>query len=389
MNKEQIVYINTASELAKHIPAIEKAPRVAVDLEFDRNRYKYGFTMCLMQIMAGDICYLIDPLNEELDLSPIYKILEDPKKPVVVFSFQEDLMLFHLQGCRPTALYDTGVAIRLLDVAQSSLAVVLKEFLDIEVNKDAQKSNWFNRPLSQEQLNYAAQDVFHLFSLMDVVDAKAKELERAAWIKEENAYWESMDYSNLTQDAYLKEKDKKDFTEVQWHVFSKLMDLREEVAKEKNQPSGRILRTDYVKDIILKNGLRYWEKNRSSHPSVRDKNSKVRFEEVMIATHKEAIELGLSETKTAKDRWSKEEYQQFKEAKRAKEELMTSLVAPIHNAISERAGENTSTYIMSNRMAMDLMEGVCTSIPKYRVELIKEVADSLSLDPSPLIKSLD
>jgi ribonuclease D len=77
MNKEQIVYINTASELAKHIPAIEKAPRVAVDLEFDRNRYKYGFTMCLMQIMAGDICYLIDPLNEELDLSPIYKILED------------------------------------------------------------------------------------------------------------------------------------------------------------------------------------------------------------------------------------------------------------------------------------------------------------------------
>ena len=388
MEADKIVYINTVALLEEHVPAIQKAKRIAVDLEFDRNRYRYGFNLCLMQIMAGETCYLIDPLGEDLDLSHIFKILEDPKVPVVVFSFQEDLMLFHLMGCKPNALYDTGVAIRLLDVPQSSLAVVLKEFLDIDVNKDAQKSNWLNRPLSQEQLSYAAQDVFHLFKLMDIVEEQAKEKELAKWIKEENVYWQSMDYSNLQQDVYLKDKDKKDFTELQWHVFSKLMDLREEVAKEKNQPSGRILRTDYVKELILKNGFRYWEKNRSSHPSVRDKKHKTRFEELMIKAQEEGISLGLSKTKTAKDRWTKEEYQQFKEAKREKESLMDTLVSPIHAEIAARIGKNASTYIMSNRMAMDLMEGITTSIPAYRVELIKEVASNLGLNPEPLIQKL-
>jgi len=389
MSEGKTIYIKTAAELAEYAPKIQKAKRIAVDLEFDRNRYRYGFNLCLMQIMAGETCYLIDPLAEELDLSPIFQVLEDPTKPVVVFSFQEDLMLFHLMGCKPTALFDIGVVIRLLDIPQSSLGVVLKEFLDMDVNKDAQKSNWFNRPLSPEQLSYAAQDVQHLFPLMDLLTAKAKEADLTAWIKEENLYWEGMDYSNIQQDEYLKDKDKRDFTELQWHVFSALMDMREELAKEKNQPSGRILRTDYVKELILKNGFRYWEKNRSSHPSVRDRTTKERFEAVMEKAMEEGAKLGLSATTTAKERWSKEEFQAFKDEKRLREERMDTLVSPIHKKISERVGENASTYIMSNRMAMDLLIGTVVSIPNYRIELIKEIAAELELDPSPLFHALE
>ncbi len=388
MGKENIIYIDSNAKLQEHLPQIQSCARVAVDLEFDRNRYRYGFTLCLMQLMAGEFCYLIDPLAEELDLSGIYAVFQDPSVTTVVFSFQEDMMLLQSLGCRPVNLYDTGVAIRLLDSPQTSLGTVLLDLLGVEVNKDAQKSNWFNRPLTEDQLTYAAQDVLHLFPLMDLIENRIQIADRKEWVRQENLYWQEMDYSLADQIVQLKENDKKDMNQVQWHVYGKLMELREAWAQEYNLPSGRVMRTDYVKEIIVKNGLRYWEKNRSTNNAIRTAEKKALVLEEMKRAEQEALDLGLSKENSARDRWSKEEYQKFKEEKRRKETLLAKVASPIQAEMAARYGENTATYILSNRAAMDVIEGRLTSLPEYRVKLFEEIADFLSIEASPLLENL-
>jgi ribonuclease D len=298
-------------------------------------------------------------------------------------------MLLQSLGCRPVNLYDTGVAIRLLDFPQTSLGTVLMDLLGVEVNKDAQKSNWFNRPLTTDQLNYAAQDVLHLFPLMDLIEDRVNIAERKEWVRQENLFWQEMDYSLSDQVVQLKDNDKKDMNQVQWHVYGKLMELREIWAQEHNLPSGRVMRTDYVKEIVLKNGLRYWEKNRSTNNVIRTSEKKELVIQEMKRAEQEALDLGLSKDQGARERWSKEEYQKFKEEKRRKETLLANMASPIQTEMAARYGENTATYILSNRAAMDVIEGRLTSLPEYRVKLFEEIASSLSIDASPILENLN
>jgi ribonuclease D len=50
---------------------------------------------------------------------------------------------------------------------QHSLKELVREFLELEMNKEAQTSNWGRRQLSPNQLRYAANDVLHLLKVYD------------------------------------------------------------------------------------------------------------------------------------------------------------------------------------------------------------------------------
>ena len=86
-----IQYIDDNSALQDVVIEISKADEFAIDLEFDRNRYRYGFNMCLMQVYDGNDCYVIDPLSSNIDIQGIFPVIEDPEIQKVVFAFGEDL----------------------------------------------------------------------------------------------------------------------------------------------------------------------------------------------------------------------------------------------------------------------------------------------------------
>ncbi|MDE4963733.1 ribonuclease D, partial [Francisella tularensis subsp. holarctica] len=59
-------------------------------------------------------------------------------------------------NCEVTNIFDTQLAATFLGFqTQSSLKTILKEILDIEIEKESQFSDWRNIPLTQNQLNYA------------------------------------------------------------------------------------------------------------------------------------------------------------------------------------------------------------------------------------------
>ena len=90
-------------------------------------------------------------------------------------------------GFRVRGLFDTSIAAAFAGSERLGLAAVLKEYLDVEVNKDKklQRADWSLRPLPEEMLRYAAEDVLHLARLKATLDGKLARLGRTAWVREE------------------------------------------------------------------------------------------------------------------------------------------------------------------------------------------------------------
>ena len=120
-------YITTQEQLSECIKKINSVPEIAVDLEFDKNRYRYGFNLCLLQIKAADEIFLIDPLGVDFDIKPVFEPLENPKIEKVVYAFGEDIRLLHTLGCYPKNLFDIVIQTRLMDYRAISLSNLLLE----------------------------------------------------------------------------------------------------------------------------------------------------------------------------------------------------------------------------------------------------------------------
>ncbi|MCF6342040.1 MAG: ribonuclease D, partial [Bacteroidales bacterium] len=204
----QLKYITTSPELNESLNHLINVPSFAIDLEFDKNRYAYGFNLCLVQIYSGEYCYLIDPLAKDLDIGLLFPLLENEKIQKVVLSFGEDLRLLHSLGCFPKNLFDLALASRLLNHPPGSLAVLLGEVLQIGINKSSQNSNGLKRPLTEKQLNYAAKDVVHLLKLQSLLVDEAREKKVLSWIEEENAGLDKLSFADVENNNFIKNKDK-------------------------------------------------------------------------------------------------------------------------------------------------------------------------------------
>src|SRR5690554_2430340 len=166
--RPNIQYINDKEGFEKTVAILSSKEAIYIDLEFDKNHFRYGFNLCLMQIFDGETCYLIDPLPD-LSIEPIFPVLEDKNIQIVCFAFNEDMRLLHYLGARPNNILDLAIATRLLNYNTLSLNNTLAVFLEdekyITEKTSQQKSNWFQRPLTDQQKQYAAEDVLYLPNL--------------------------------------------------------------------------------------------------------------------------------------------------------------------------------------------------------------------------------
>jgi len=144
--ESKIEYIDDQNSFKEAISKLALSDKLYIDLEFDKNHYRYGFNLCLMQVFDGNTCYLIDPLGN-LNIESIFPILENPKIEKVCFAFGEDIRLLHHIGCQPKNVLDLAVVRTLLNKPTLSLSNSLVEELGLEAQSSQQKSNWFARPL--------------------------------------------------------------------------------------------------------------------------------------------------------------------------------------------------------------------------------------------------
>ncbi|MEO8672713.1 MAG: ribonuclease D [Tahibacter sp.] len=156
-----------------------------VDTEFMRIDTFYP-KLGLLQLRLGDEIALIDPVALP-KLPGLAPLLADPSNVIVMHSASEDLEA--LAPCVPNGigtLFDTQIAAAMTGFGFGlSYQKLVAAITGVDLPKAETRSDWLARPLSAQQLDYAAQDVVHLSTLYDELGRRLDQLGRRAWLAED------------------------------------------------------------------------------------------------------------------------------------------------------------------------------------------------------------
>jgi len=160
--KRTWTFVDTPVKLVKAEKSIRAASVIALDTEYDSFRY-FRDKLCLLQIQTGQKTWLIDPLAQDLDLSFLGDVLIDPEVLKIFHAGDNDIRILKRDYAFAFRnIFDTHRAASLLGFRQLALSTLLEIHLGVTLKKKMQRSRWDIRPLSEEQLDYAALDTAHL-----------------------------------------------------------------------------------------------------------------------------------------------------------------------------------------------------------------------------------
>ncbi|WP_461535418.1 ribonuclease D [Spongorhabdus nitratireducens] len=181
----QTCWIDSNDALKSACESCQQASAVAVDTEFMRRDTFYPIAG-LVQLYAGDIVYLIDPLAID-EWQPLADLLQNPDCLKVLHACNEDLEVFsRLTGTAVNSLFDTQLAASLLGLGHCvGYQKLLESQLEIELDKSETRSDWLQRPLTSSQLGYAALDVHYLLPLYEKLRQQLEQQNRLEWLLEE------------------------------------------------------------------------------------------------------------------------------------------------------------------------------------------------------------
>lgn len=161
--------------------------QLAVDTEFVRES-TFSAQLCLMQVSDGERVACLDMLALG-GPGPFRDLLVDPAVRKVFHSARQDLEVLneHL-GTVPGPVWDTQVAAAMLGYPdQVGYTQLAGTELGVTLPKDHARTDWSRRPLSDEQLCYAAADVLWLLPLAERLEHELDRLGRRAWASDESA----------------------------------------------------------------------------------------------------------------------------------------------------------------------------------------------------------
>ena len=218
---------------------------VDLDTEFMRRNTFYPqvalVQLCFAGTEAGGTAWLVDPLQIQ-NPEPLTRLLENPSVVKVLHSASEDLEVFqHWLGVLPRPLFDTQKAAALvgLDFGLGYRAMVL-ELCGEDLPKGETRSDWLQRPLTESQCHYAAQDVSWLLDAYRIIDQRCREQGRYDWVLEDGEVACAGLASNAG-DYYKKIKSAWKLSPEQLATLIAICDWREVTAREKDKPRSWII----------------------------------------------------------------------------------------------------------------------------------------------------
>ncbi len=176
MNYQIITQLN---DLQRVCLSARDADVVMLDTEFVRTRTFFP-QLGLIQLFDGETLSLIDPLTLD-DMTPFIELLQDSSVMKVLHACGEDLEVFqNAFGCVPFPMVDTQVMAAFLGYGLSTgFASLVKDLLEVELDKSESRTDWLARPLSQKQSDYAAADVFYL---LPIYEQLLEKVTHAGWL---------------------------------------------------------------------------------------------------------------------------------------------------------------------------------------------------------------
>ncbi|MEM1114869.1 MAG: ribonuclease D [Bacteroidota bacterium] len=183
--------VSTPDRLEAVVARARQQPAVAVDTEFVWERSYYPGLGLVQLGFGGDDIHLLDTVGLD-DLSPLGALLEDKAVVKVLHDATQDLqILARATGATPRRAFDTQRAAGFVGLPSTlSLQDLIEWSSDLRLGKGETRTNWLQRPLSDKQVRYAANDVRYLLEAHDALRAEAKSRGRLAWLDEEMARYD-------------------------------------------------------------------------------------------------------------------------------------------------------------------------------------------------------
>ncbi len=246
-----VTWIKEQYQLAAVIEALDGCGRVALDTEFIK-RDTYYPILALVQINTGEHIYLLDA--PKLQLGDFWQALSEVDI-AIWHACGEDLGIFYLlSDCPPlTNIFDTQIALSYLTgQLQMGYQQALDDQLDMHIDKEQSQSNWLQRPLTDEQEQYAIDDVRFLPALYLSLEYELKKqgLYDYVWADCQLYAYELYETQHVEDEAmYLTMADYR-YDAQQMAILQAVATWREQLARATNQPRTFVIKKQAVREII-------------------------------------------------------------------------------------------------------------------------------------------
>lgn len=246
---EQARYLDSASTIEEACSKCAQYHVLGFDTEFVRERTFYA-RPGLVQISDGREVWLIDvvavPRSEALGA-----LLAGEGTVKVLHSVGEDLEILHAVGGRwPSPLFDTQVAAAMLgQPLQQRYEHLVESALGVELDGGKARNDWCKRPLAEELLHYAAEDVIWLPRLKEHLEDLLDRAGRLEWHREDCARIVERARAGDTAPALGRVKGAARLDTPALARLQALADWREQVARQKDLPRRFVMTDDKLIEL--------------------------------------------------------------------------------------------------------------------------------------------
>lgn len=224
----------------------------AFDTEFIRDD-TYESRLCLLQAIGGEDkdVSLIDPMAG-IDLGPFWALVIDPDVVTVVHAGKEDFeVCLRASGQPPRNVFDIQIGCGFVGYGYPlSLTRIVEMVRRRRLHKGQTLTDWAIRPLTEEQLRYAVDDVIHLPPIYRKLKDKLERLGRGEWARQELARFENpAAYVAPVDERVQKLKGSRSLDGLGLLVLERLVAWRDAWAQERNRPVRALVRDDVLVEI--------------------------------------------------------------------------------------------------------------------------------------------
>jgi ribonuclease D len=253
------------AELAERASA---GGRIAIDTEFVSER-RYQALLCLVQVAVPDPdaeggvrTEVLDPLEGNLDFSPLARVLADPSVEVLMHAGRQDVaILRRTWDTEVTNVFDTQVAAGFLGYGnQEGYESLVRKVLKVKLQGSEGFTKWDRRPLTALQLAYAGDDARLLLALGEELERRLAERGRLEWAREESRALEDARDERDAERSYERLPRLGRLSDAARAVARELAEWREQEARAADRPPGTVLPDQALVELARrtprdKNGL--------------------------------------------------------------------------------------------------------------------------------------
>ena len=251
-------FIASDKALAEFCSSIADSGCCAIDTEFVREKTYYPI-FALLQIATEQRMACIDPFAIE-DFSPLQNLLQSTGLTKVFHASRQDLeVLFQQFGTVPTPVFDTQLAAAVLGFTQQiSYAELVFEITSVSLDKKHTRADWSRRPLSNDELDYAMDDVRYLLPVYHHLKQALEDKQRARWIEQDLADMsKAANYLIDSDHLWRKLKGVQKLKGVELQIALQLCEWRENLAQQKNRPRRWVAADHWIVDIARKKPVNF------------------------------------------------------------------------------------------------------------------------------------